>query len=263
MVDLVEVAPRVPGDDVLRSPVRRRIRKVNLGQAEIDGSHNAFVQHKIGVFGHTRLRFALGGLPFDAGKGQPSFEVPNFYVLESSRRLAVPAGPLGGRGVAQAATDCSRFAGLAGPALPPEPSGVCHRVQRPAPGRHSWTALPTARPLNLPGPDLGTHLSFDDVSLATFSLAATLVVLLPGPDTLVVVRNLVRGGRRMAARTVLGVLSGLTIWVVVAVLGIPAMLRASQDAYDGLRVVGAAYLVYLGVRSLRGMPPPRPLRGDY
>jgi threonine/homoserine/homoserine lactone efflux protein len=89
------------------------------------------------------------------------------------------------------------------------------------------------------------------LSLATFSLAATLVVLLPGPDTLVVVRNLVRGGRRVAARTVLGVLSGLTIWVVVAVLGISAVLRASQDAYDGLRIVGAAYLVYLGVRSLR------------
>lgn len=89
------------------------------------------------------------------------------------------------------------------------------------------------------------------LSLATFSLAATLVVLLPGPDTLVVVRNLVRGGRRVAARTVLGVLSGLTVWVVVAVLGISAVLRASQDAYDGLRIVGAAYLIYLGVRSLR------------
>jgi len=89
------------------------------------------------------------------------------------------------------------------------------------------------------------------ISLATFSLAATLVVLLPGPDTLVVVRNLVRGGRRVAARTVLGVLSGLTVWVIVAVLGISAVLRASQDAYDALRIVGAAYLIYLGVRSLR------------
>ena len=83
------------------------------------------------------------------------------------------------------------------------------------------------------------------VSLVTFSLAATLVVLLPGPDTLVVVRNLVRGGRPVAARTVLGVLSGLTVWVITAVL------RASHDAYVGLRIVGAAYLVYLGIKSLR------------
>ncbi len=87
-------------------------------------------------------------------------------------------------------------------------------------------------------------------SLATFSLAATLVVLLPGPDTLVVVRNLVKGGRRVAARTVLGVPSGLTVWVVTAVLGVSAVLRASHDAYVGLRVAGAAYLIYLGLRSL-------------
>jgi threonine/homoserine/homoserine lactone efflux protein len=89
------------------------------------------------------------------------------------------------------------------------------------------------------------------VSLTTFVLAAALVVLLPGPDTLVVVRNLMRGGRRVAARTVLGVLSGLTVWVVTAVLGLSAVLRASHDAYIGLRIVGAVYLVYLGVRSLR------------
>jgi threonine/homoserine/homoserine lactone efflux protein len=87
-------------------------------------------------------------------------------------------------------------------------------------------------------------------SLATFTLAAVLVVLLPGPDTLVVVRNLVRGGRGTAVRTVLGVLSGLTVWVVTAVLGLSAVLRASHDAYIGLRVVGACYLVYLGAQSL-------------
>jgi len=89
------------------------------------------------------------------------------------------------------------------------------------------------------------------VSLVTFGLAATLVVLLPGPDTLVVVRNLVRGGRSIAARTVLGVLSGLTVWVITAVLGLSAVLRASHDAYVGLRIVGAAYLIYLGIKSLR------------
>jgi threonine/homoserine/homoserine lactone efflux protein len=89
------------------------------------------------------------------------------------------------------------------------------------------------------------------VSLVTFSLAAMLVVLLPGPDTLVVVRNLVRGGRPVAARTLLGVLSGLTVSVITAVLGLSAVLRASHDAYVGLRIVGAAYLIYLGVKSLR------------
>jgi threonine/homoserine/homoserine lactone efflux protein len=103
------------------------------------------------------------------------------------------------------------------------------------------------------------------VSLATFLVAATLIILLPGPDTLVVIRNLVRGGRRVAARTVLGVLSGLTVWVITAALGLSAVLGASHDAYLGLRVVGATYLIYLGVRSVRSRgeaaPPSRRLLG--
>jgi threonine/homoserine/homoserine lactone efflux protein len=88
-------------------------------------------------------------------------------------------------------------------------------------------------------------------SLLTFTLAATLIVLLPGPDTLVVLRNLVRGGRGTAIRTVLGVLAGLLCWVVAAALGLSAVLRASEDAYLALRIAGAIYLVWLGVSSLR------------
>ena len=88
-------------------------------------------------------------------------------------------------------------------------------------------------------------------AVLTFSLAAALIVLLPGPDTLVVVRNLVRGGRRAAAFTALGVLSGATLWVVAAAFGLSALLRASHDGYFVLRVVGAVYLVWLGVASLR------------
>jgi threonine/homoserine/homoserine lactone efflux protein len=89
------------------------------------------------------------------------------------------------------------------------------------------------------------------VAVGTFTLAAILIVLLPGPDTLVVVRNLIRGGRRTAVRTVLGVLSGLLIWVLAAALGLSAVLNASHDAYLVLRIVGAGYLVWLGVQSLR------------
>ncbi|MCU1491938.1 MAG: Lysine exporter protein [Acidimicrobiaceae bacterium] len=89
------------------------------------------------------------------------------------------------------------------------------------------------------------------VSLLTFLPAAVLVVLLPGPDTMVVLRNLVRGGRRVAALTVGGVLSGLAVWVVTAALGVSAVLRTSHDGYLALRIVGATYLIYLGIRSLR------------
>ncbi len=88
-------------------------------------------------------------------------------------------------------------------------------------------------------------------ALVTFACAAALIVLLPGPDTLVVVRNLIRGGRRSAALTVIGVLSGLAVWVVAAALGLAAVLRASHDGYTALRLVGAVYLIWLGVNSLR------------
>jgi len=89
------------------------------------------------------------------------------------------------------------------------------------------------------------------LSLGAFAIAATLIVLLPGPDTLVVLRNLVRSGRSGAVRTVLGVLTGLVVWVVTASLGLSAVLRASHQGYLALRVAGALYLLWLGIQSLR------------
>ncbi|MEO9139055.1 MAG: LysE family translocator [Jatrophihabitans sp.] len=91
------------------------------------------------------------------------------------------------------------------------------------------------------------------VALLTFTVAATLIVLLPGPDTLVVLRSIARGGRPVAARTAAGILVGLTVWVGVAALGLAAVLRASEVAYEVLRVAGAIYLVWLGVQSLRSL----------
>ncbi len=89
------------------------------------------------------------------------------------------------------------------------------------------------------------------LAVAAFSLAAALIVLLPGPDTLVVLRELVREGRGRAAQTVAGVLCGLTVWVVAAALGLSALLRASHAGYVGLKIAGATYLIWLGVQSLR------------
>src|ERR1700742_3757052 len=93
------------------------------------------------------------------------------------------------------------------------------------------------------------------LALLAFSGAAFLIVLLPGPDTLVVVRSLVRAGRPSAVRTVIGVLTGLAVWVSAAALGLSALLRASHDGYVALRLLGAAYLIWIGVQSLRAQPP--------
>jgi threonine/homoserine/homoserine lactone efflux protein len=96
----------------------------------------------------------------------------------------------------------------------------------------------------------------------TFALASVLIVLLPGPDTLVVLRNLIRGGRRTATRTVVGVLSGLAVWVSATAFGLAALLHASEGAYTVLRVVGACYLLWLGWQTLRTRADPQSLNFD-
>jgi threonine/homoserine/homoserine lactone efflux protein len=89
------------------------------------------------------------------------------------------------------------------------------------------------------------------LTLLAFVGAAVLIVLLPGPDTLVVVRSIVRGGRRQGILTALGNLCGLTLWVTAAAVGLAAMLEASEVGYAVLRIVGACYLVFLGVQAWR------------
>jgi threonine/homoserine/homoserine lactone efflux protein len=89
------------------------------------------------------------------------------------------------------------------------------------------------------------------VAVLTFSLAAALIVLLPGPDTLVTLRAIVRGGRRTGLATSAGILCGLALWVIAAALGLSAMLRASEVGYTVLRLAGASYLIWLGVQALR------------
>jgi len=86
-------------------------------------------------------------------------------------------------------------------------------------------------------------------ALLGFALAATLVILAPGPDSMLVMRNTMRGGRRAGWVTACGTLSGLAVWALAAALGLSALLRVSHVAYDVLRFCGAAYLIWLGVTS--------------
>lgn len=93
-------------------------------------------------------------------------------------------------------------------------------------------------------------------ALVTFILAASLLVVLPGPDSLLVVRSIMLKGRRAAVTTTAGVLSGLAVWVAAAALGLAALLHASHVGYTALRIVGAVYLVTLGVQALRSAQRP-------
>jgi threonine/homoserine/homoserine lactone efflux protein len=87
-------------------------------------------------------------------------------------------------------------------------------------------------------------------ALLGFALASTLLILAPGPDSMLVMRNTMRGGRRSGLITACGTMSGLTVWAVAAALGLTALLRVSHVGYDVLRFAGAAYLIWLGVGSL-------------
>ena len=81
---------------------------------------------------------------------------------------------------------------------------------------------------------------------------ALVVICTPGPDTALIVRNTLVGGRVNGARTAGGVVTGLAVWTVAASAGVAAVIAASHVLFTTLRIAGAAYLVWLGVQTLRG-----------
>jgi threonine/homoserine/homoserine lactone efflux protein len=88
------------------------------------------------------------------------------------------------------------------------------------------------------------------IDLGGFLAISVLLIVAPGPDMVLVARNTLRGGRRGGIATGVGVTLGLLVWTAAATVGLAALLRASEQAFIGLKIVGSLYLVYLGVRSL-------------
>lgn len=80
---------------------------------------------------------------------------------------------------------------------------------------------------------------------------AAIVIMIPGPDTAVVTKNVLVHGRRAALGTSLGVSAGLSVWTLAAALGIASLVRASALGFTALKLVGALYLIWLGVQALR------------
>ena len=79
---------------------------------------------------------------------------------------------------------------------------------------------------------------------------AVVVIVTPGQDTALTIRNTLAGGRRGGALTALGVASGQACWTLAASVGIAALLVASEPVFVALRIAGAAYLVFLGAQAL-------------
>ncbi|MRI33228.1 threonine transporter RhtB [Endozoicomonas sp. OPT23] len=82
-------------------------------------------------------------------------------------------------------------------------------------------------------------------------VALTLLTMTPGADTLIIMKNTSRGGLMDGSITSLGICSGLFIHALVSAAGISVILLQSATAFSVLKLAGAAYLVWLGVGSLK------------
>jgi threonine/homoserine/homoserine lactone efflux protein len=87
--------------------------------------------------------------------------------------------------------------------------------------------------------------------LPLFLLGSIVITIVPGPDMALITRQVVLRGRSAAQATVFGNLSGLVVHAGALAAGLSALLVASATAYTAVKFAGAAYLVYLGVQSLR------------
>lgn len=88
-------------------------------------------------------------------------------------------------------------------------------------------------------------------SILTFLIAITLLTMTPGVDTMIILRNTVRGGAKDGLVSSLGICSGLFVHALLSAVGISAILLYSTTAFIVLKVVGAAYLIWLGFNNLR------------
>jgi threonine/homoserine/homoserine lactone efflux protein len=86
---------------------------------------------------------------------------------------------------------------------------------------------------------------------AVFIVASLVLILTPGQDMVLVVTRSVSRGARAGVATAAGVSTGLVAHTLLATLGLGAVLRASEPLFVALKLVGAAYLLYLGVSMLR------------
>ena len=93
---------------------------------------------------------------------------------------------------------------------------------------------------------LNSHL------LIAFLITATVAMVVPGPDMLYVLAKGLGGGRRLALLATSGVATGEAVHILVAATGLSALFLALPPAFTIVRVLGAFYLLYLGIQTIRG-----------
>src|SRR5262245_48040897 len=89
-----------------------------------------------------------------------------------------------------------------------------------------------------------------DAQVATFAVVAAALTVTPGADTMLVVRNVLRGGARDGVVTAFGACSGLFLHAVLSAVGVSAILMHSATVFQAMKIVGGCYLVWLGLQAL-------------
>src|SRR5450755_4107549 len=99
-----------------------------------------------------------------------------------------------------------------------------------------------------------------DPRIVAFIGVATVLTILPGADTALVTRNVLALGRRRAMLTIAGINAGCVIHATASALGLSAILATSATAFNVVKTIGAAYLVWIGIQSIReaGQPTAEP-----
>ena len=87
-------------------------------------------------------------------------------------------------------------------------------------------------------------------SLLQFALVAALLTVIPGMDTVLVLRTAISGGRGSAFATAAGICTGTVFWGVAAAVGASALLAASEAAFTVLKIAGACYMAWLAVTMI-------------
>lgn len=91
----------------------------------------------------------------------------------------------------------------------------------------------------------------EPTTFVTFLLTASVVVLTPGPDTLIILRYTLSSGRNVGLATVAGVQVGLLGHTAMAVLGVSVLIASSPVLFKAVALVGAAYIAWIGIQGFR------------
>ena len=91
-------------------------------------------------------------------------------------------------------------------------------------------------------------------TLLTFALAATLLIIVPGPNVIYIITRGIEQGRTAAIVSSLGVQTGMFVHIAAAMLGLSALVASSEPVFHAVKYAGAAYLIWMGWKSIRSVP---------